>query len=251
MAKFSINNEIRQHIQAKYTEWRTKILAYDLEEEVLKKKHEILLGEYVIEDGKGGYIYPEIEVNQADLNKFKTAFEANAWRIKQGIEYLQANEYQAVIDEYVTQITTLLKKIKGIVPSQMLLFWHYYLSEEANLHAYPVQEILFSDKTGTYHVQNHDFTSDAVYHLSVAKDLQILITREWEGSYGYINMDFVYELVHTFYQLHFLCIAEAFAHPTIIKKITKQKNLVLPFKVAVQIYSSDTDFVIFELNQQP
>jgi hypothetical protein len=251
MAKFSINNEIRQHIQAKYTEWRTKILAYDLNEEVLKKKHEILLGEYVIEDGKGGYIYPEIEVNQADLNKFKTAFEANAWRIKQGIEYLQANEYQAVIDEYVVQISKLLKNIKAIAPSQMLLFWHYSMSEEASLYAYPVQEIFLSDTMGSYHVQNHDFTSETLYYLLIAKDLQLLITRDWEDEYGRMNMAYVYDLVHTFYQLHFLCIAEAFAHPTIIKKITKQKNLVLPFKVAVQIYSSDTDFVIFELNQQP
>jgi hypothetical protein len=249
MATFSVNNEIRQHIQAEYAEWRAKILAYDLEEEVKKKKERVLIGEYVRPDGNGGHVSPPMEEKEQNLIEFEAVFEQNIERIKKAISFLQINDYQTIINEYIVQITTILKNIKNIAPSQMFLFWHYYQSDDACLHVYPVQDIFLLDGKGSYKVQNHDFTSDAVHRLTVANELYLLMNRDWD--IGAIEMPLVYDLLFTYYQLHFFCLAEAFAHPTVIKKITRQKNLVLPFKVAVQIYSSDTDFLVFELNQQP
>jgi hypothetical protein len=83
-----------------------------------------------------------------------------------------------------------------------------------------------------------------------AIELQLLIIDGWKVPVGSIDMNFLYELKYTLDKLHFLCLAEAFCDPIIVQKITREKQFVYPFKVAVEIYSTvGSNHVIFELTK--
>jgi hypothetical protein len=251
MATFSINPSVRQYVKADYEARRVKVLSSDLKKEVFEHKCS-MFNEHIDFALSDTHVFSPIAPNYPYLKHFEEDFPKVIDHIKVVLLFLQKNDYQGIVVQYIQQISSLLDFMAGIVaPTQMFFLWHYSASKTIYPYIYPPQSIVFTSDKNTYDIEDADSSTEINHELFLATELQLLRIDGWKVSIGSIDMNFLYDLTYTLDKLHFLCLAEAFCDPIIVQKITKQKQFVYPFKVAVEIYSSvGSNHVIFELTKQ-